>query len=84
MILVHLKARVWQKLEDIKFKSELLSIKQNKAALEANINILSAESQGVTPKFNTTFETNYPELVGRELELYAARKITHSESIEKS
>ena len=70
------------KLEDIKFKSELLSIKQNKAALEANINILSAESQGVTPKFNTTFETNYPELVGRELELYAARKITHSESIE--
>ena len=70
------------KLEDIKFKSELLSIKQNKAALEANINILSAESQGVTPKFNTTFETNYPELVGRELELYAARKITHNESIE--
>ena len=70
------------KLEDIKFKSELLSIKQNKAALEANINILSAESQGVTPKFEATFEANYPELVGRELELYAARKITHSESIE--
>ena len=70
------------KLEDIKFKSELLSIKQNKAALEANINILSAESQGVTPEFEATFEANYPELVGRELELYAARKITHSESIE--
>ena len=70
------------KLEDIKFKSELLSIKQNKAALEANINILSAESQGVTPEFEATFEANYPELVGRELELYAARKTTHSESIE--
>ena len=70
------------KLEDIKFKSELLSIKQNKAALEANINILSAESQGVTPEFEATFEANYPELVTRELELYAARKITHSESIE--
>ena len=70
------------KLEDIKFKSELLSIKQNKAALEANINILSAESQGVTPKFDAAFETNYPELVSRELELYAARKITHNESIE--
>ena len=70
------------KLEDIKFKSELLSIKQNKAALEANINILSAESQGVTPEFEATFEANYPELVGRELELYAARKITHNESIE--
>ena len=70
------------KLEDIKFKSELLSLKQNKAALEANINILSAESQGITPEFDATFETNYPELVGRELELYAARKTTHSESIE--
>ena len=70
------------KLEDIKFKSELLSIKQNKAALEANINILSAESQGVTPEFEATFEANYPELVGRELELYAARKTTHSESLE--
>ena len=70
------------KLEDIKFKSELLSIKQNKAALEANINILSAESKGITAKFETTFEANYPELVARELELYAARKITHSESIE--
>ena len=70
------------KLEDIKFKSELFSIKQNKAALEANINILSAESQGITPQFDATFETNYPELVGRELELYAARKTTHSESIE--
>ena len=70
------------KLEDIKFKSELLSIKQNKAALEANINILSAESQGITPEFDAMFESNYPELVGRELELYAARKITHSESLE--
>ena len=70
------------KLEDIKFKSELLSIKQNKAALEANINILSAESQGVTPEFEVTFEANYPELVGRELELHAARKTTHNESIE--
>ena len=70
------------KLEDIKFKSELLSIKQNKAALEANINILSAESKGITAKFETTFEANYPELVVRELELYTARKITHSESIE--
>ena len=70
------------KLEDIKFKSELLSIKQNKAALEANINILSAESKGVTPEFDARFETNYPELVTRELELYAARKITHNESLE--
>ena len=70
------------KLEDIKFKSELLSIKQNKAALEANINILSAESQGIAPEFDATFNSNYPELVARELELYAARKKTHYESIE--
>ena len=48
------------KLEDIKFKSELLSIKQNKAALEANIVILSAESQGTEPQFDVTFKNNYP------------------------
>jgi adhesin transport system membrane fusion protein len=70
------------KLEDIKFKSELLSIKQNKAALEANIVILSAESQGTEPQFDVTFKTNYPELASREIELHAARKTTHQESIE--
>ncbi len=70
------------KLEDIKFKSELLSIKQNKAALEANINILSAESQGVAPEFDAAFKIKYPELASRELQLYDARKTTHQESIE--
>jgi len=70
------------KLEDIKFKSELLSIKQNKAALEANIVILSAESQGTEPQFDVTFKNNYPELASREIELHAARKTTHQESIE--
>ena len=70
------------KLEDIKFKSELLSIKQNKAALEANINILSAESQGVAPEFDAAFKIKYPELASRELQLYEARKTTHQESIE--
>ena len=70
------------KLEDIKFKSELLSIKQNKAALEANIVILSAESQGTEPQFDVTFKTNYPVLASREIELHAARKTTHQESIE--
>jgi adhesin transport system membrane fusion protein len=70
------------KLEDIKFKSELLSIKQNKAALEANIVILSAESQGTEPQFDVTFKNNYPELATREIELHAARKTTHQESIE--
>jgi len=70
------------KLEDIKFKSELLSIKQNKAALEANINILSAESQSVAPEFDAAFKIKYPELASRELQLYEARKTTHQESIE--
>ena len=70
------------KLEDIKFKSALLSIKQNKAALEANIVILSAESQGTEPQFDVTFKNNYPELATREIELHAARKTTHQESIE--
>ena len=70
------------KLEDIQFKSELLSIKQNQAALEANIKILSAESQGIDPKFSDTFKNNFPYLVARELSLHQARKTTHQESIE--
>lgn len=70
------------KLEDIQFKSELLSIKQNQAALEANIKILSAESQGIDPKFSITFKNNFPDLVARELSLHQARKTTHQESIE--
>ena len=70
------------KLEDIQFKSELLSIKQNQAALEANIKILSAESQGIDPKFSDTFKNNFPDLVARELSLHQARKTTHQESIE--
>ncbi len=70
------------KLEDIQFKSELLSIKQNQAALEANIKILSAESQGIDPEFSVTFKNNFPDLVARELSLHQARKTTHQESIE--
>jgi membrane fusion protein, adhesin transport system len=70
------------KLEDIKFKSELLSVKQNQAALEANIKILSAESQGIDPEFSVTFKNNFPDLVARELSLHQARKTTHQESIE--
>ena len=70
------------KLEDIQFKSELLSIKQNQAALEANIKILSAESQGIDPEFSDTFKNNFPDLVARELSLHQARKTTHQESIE--
>jgi len=70
------------KLEDIKFKSELLSIKQNKAALEANIVILSAESQGTEPQLDDTFKNNHPKLATREIKLHAARKTTHQESIE--
>ena len=70
------------KLEDIQFKSELLSVKQNQAALEANIKILSAESQGIDPEFSVTFKNNFPDLVERELSLHQARKTTHQESIE--
>ena len=70
------------KLEDIQFKSELLSIKQNQAALEANIKILSAESQGIDPEFSVTFKNIYPDLVERELSLHQARITTHQESIE--
>ena len=70
------------KLEDIQFKSELLSIKQNQAALEANIKILSAESQGIDPEFSVTFKNNFPDLDARELSLHQARKTTHQESIE--
>ena len=70
------------KLEDIQFKSELLSIKQNQAALEANIKILSAESQSIDPEFSVTFKNNFPDLVARELSLHQARKTTHQESIE--
>ena len=70
------------KLDDVKFKSELLSVQQNKAALEANINILNAESQGELPIFNDDFKEQFPELTQRELELYESRKLTHDESIE--
>ena len=70
------------KLEDIQFKSELLSIKQNQAALEANIKILSAESKGIDPEFDVAFKSNFPDLVARELSLHQARKTTHQESIE--
>jgi len=70
------------KLEDIQFKSELLSIKQNQAALEANIKILSAESLGIDPEFDVSFKSNFPDLVARELSLYQARRTTHQESIE--
>ena len=70
------------KLEDIQFKSELLSIKQNQAALEANIKILSAESKGIDPEFDVAFKNNFPDLVARELSLHQARKTTHQESIE--
>lgn len=70
------------KLDDVKFKSELLSVQQNKAALEANINILNAESQGELPKFDDNFRDQFPELTQRELELYESRKLTHDESIE--
>lgn len=70
------------KLDETRFKSDLASMQQNKSALEANINTLTAESQESTPAFDEDFTNRYPNLVARELELHQSRMVTQKESIE--
>ena len=70
------------KLDETQFKAELAAMQQNRAALEANITTLTAESQGSAPVFDANFTNNYPNLVARELELHQSRMLTQGESIE--
>ena len=70
------------KLDDTQFKADLAAMQQNRAALEANIATLTAESQGVAPVFDANFTNSYANLVARELELHQSRMLTQRESIE--
>ena len=70
------------KLDETQFKAELAAMQQNRAALEANITTLTAESQSSAPVFDANFTNNYPNLVARELELHQSRMLTQGESIE--
>ena len=70
------------KLDETRFKAELAAMQQNRAALEANITTLTAESQGVPPVFDANFTNSYANLVARELELHQSRMLTQGESIE--
>ena len=70
------------KLDETQFKAELAAMQQNRAALEANIATLTAESQGVSPVFAANFTNSYANLVARELELHQSRMLTQGESIE--
>ena len=70
------------KLDDTRFKADLAAMQQNRAALEANIATLTAESQGVAPVFDANFTNSYANLVERELELHQSRMLTQRESIE--
>ena len=70
------------KLDDTRFKADLAAMQQNRAALEANIATLTAESQGVPPVFDANFTNSYANLVARELELHQSRMLTQRESIE--
>jgi len=70
------------KLDETRFKAELAAMQQNRAALAANITTLTAESRGSAPVFDANFTNNYPNLVGRELELHQSRMLTQGESIE--
>ncbi len=70
------------KLDETQFKAELAAMQQNRAALEANITTLTAESQGSAPVFGANFTNSYPNLVARELELHQSRMLTQGESIE--
>ena len=70
------------KLDETQFKAELAAMQQNRAALEANITTLTAESQGSAPVFDANFTNNYANLVARELELHQSRMLTQGESIE--
>ena len=70
------------KLDETQFKAELAAMQQNRAALEANITTLTAESRGSAPVFGANFTNSYPNLVARELELHQSRMLTQGESIE--
>jgi len=70
------------KLDDTQFKADLAAMQQNRAALEANIATLTAESQGVAPVFDANFTNSYANLVARELALHQSRMLTQGESIE--
>ena len=70
------------KLDDTQFKADLAAMQQNRAALEANIATLTAESQGVPPVFDANFTISYANLVAREMELHQSRMLTQRESIE--
>ena len=70
------------KLDATRFKADLAAMQQNRAALEANITTLTAESQGVSPVFGANFTNSYTNLVARELELHQSRMLTQGESIE--
>ena len=70
------------KLDETQFKAELAAMQQNRAALEANITTLTAESQSSAPVFGANFTNSYPSLVARELELHQSRMLTQGESIE--
>ena len=70
------------KLDETQFKAELAVMQQNRAALEANITTLTAESQRSAPVFGANFTNSYPNLVARELELHQSRMLTQGESIE--
>ena len=70
------------KLDETQFKAELAAMQQNRAALEANITTLTAESRGSAPVFDANFTNSYPNLVARELELHQSRMLTQGESIE--
>jgi adhesin transport system membrane fusion protein len=70
------------KLDATRFKADLAAMQQNRAALEANIATLTAESQEVAPVFDANFTNSYANLVARELELHQSRMLTQGESIE--
>ena len=70
------------KLDDTQFNADLAAMQQNRAALEANIATLTAESQKGSPVFDANFTNSYANLVARELELHQSRMLTQRESIE--
>ncbi len=70
------------KLDATRFKADLAAMQQNRAALEANIATLTAESQRSAPVFDANFTNSYANLVARELELHQSRMLTQRESIE--
>ena len=70
------------KLDATRFKADLAAMQQNRAALEANIATLTAESQKGSPVFDANFTNSYANLVARELELHQSRMLTQRESIE--